>query len=92
MSLAADKLTAAQEHQLVALLRTLTRKEQAAVSVYDLQDCGNMANPLVIGALRDRGLADSQVVRPRGGSQFTAYWLTPAGVERARQLQRAPNG
>jgi hypothetical protein len=43
-------------------------------------------------ALLSLGLADCQVVRAKGEYPFTAYWLTPAGVERARQLQRAPNG
>jgi hypothetical protein len=85
-------LTDSQQRQLVGLLQASARLEVNAVSVYDLQRLGCLANPLVIGALRDLGLADSQVIRLKGGSQFTAYWLTPAGVERARQLQRAPNG
>ena len=47
----------------------------------------------MIGALRDRGLADSRVVRAgargTGNGQFTAYWLTAAGAAAARELEKA---
>ena len=41
---------------------------------------------MVIGKLRDFGLADSRVVRTGRGSQHTAYWLTAAGIAAAREL------
>lgn len=43
-------------------------------------------NPNVQGALRDKGLADSRTIRRAGASQFTAYWLTAAGLERVAQI------
>lgn len=83
------RLTPAQERQLVDLKRFGAVAEATACGPYE-SACP--INPLVLGKLRDLELAASRVVRKPGGSQFTAYWLTPAGVERARQLQRAPNG
>jgi hypothetical protein len=46
-------------------------------------------NPLVVGALRNRGLAESRSVRPRGGSATTEYWLTDKGRREAEALRDA---
>lgn len=84
------ELSPAQERQLVTLLNAGAVDRDRAASVYDLARAGD-ANPNVLALLRDRGLSDSRTARPQGASQRTLYWLTPAGVERARHLRRSPN-
>lgn len=73
-------LTPAQREQLLTLFAASAISRETGRPPFDLKVC----NPNVIGILRDKGLADSRVVRKPGGSQFTAYWLTPAGVELVR--------
>ena len=72
----AQRLQLRQLHDVGALDRA------TAKGPYDLDIC----NPMVIGKLRDLGLVDSRTMRPKGGSQFTAYWLTPNGIVAAREL------
>ena len=78
--------TAAQQHQLLVLLAAHALDRDTGRGPYEpaMKGC----NPVVIGKLRDFGLADSRTVRQAGGSQFTAYWLTPAGADAAKALQR----
>lgn len=75
-------MTPAQTEQLLGLFAAGALTRETGVGPYALKAC----NPNVIGILRDKGLADSRVVRPKGGSQFTAYWLTKAGAAKAREL------
>lgn len=81
-------LTGAQRAQLAMLYTAKARDLASAIDVYRQP----RLNPVVIGKLRDLGLADSQVVRPPGGAQRTNYWLTPAGLEAAERLGEAPHG
>ena len=43
-------------------------------------------NPLVVGNLRDRGLADSRGIH-RHGRAWTIYWLTELGAAEAARLR-----
>jgi hypothetical protein len=79
-------LTASQRANLAMLRRAGAISRETGRKPYGAKMAG--FNPVVMGALRAKGLADSRTVRPKGGSQFTAYWLTPAGVERADQVLR----
>lgn len=81
-------LTKAQRLQLLTLNRAAARGRDCGVDVYREP----RLNPVVIGKLRDMGLADSRVIRPAGGSQRTAYWLTPDGLEAAERLGEAQHG
>lgn len=84
----APPLTAKQERQLAALLKARAKGEAHGISIYDLLEHGT-ANPLVLGALRDRGLVGSKVIRQPGRTQYTHYWLTDAGVAAAKALPAA---
>jgi hypothetical protein len=80
-------LTDNQRRQIRALAAAEAVSAASAASIYDLQR--TYGSPLVLGALRERGLASSRVVRPGqagANGQFTAYWLTPAGVAAAKTL------
>lgn len=84
--MSARPLTPAQLEQLKALLETgaISRDMGKGVHARDLAVC----NPVVIGKLRDRGLADSRTVRAGEQGmhgQFTAYWLTEEGARVARE-------
>jgi hypothetical protein len=43
-------------------------------------------NPGTVGRLQSKGLAAAKVRGSRGGSRLTHYWLTEAGVAKAREL------
>lgn len=75
-------LTPNQRLQLLALLDAGAVSRGASQPAHALA----MGNALVIFKLRDLGLADSKTVH-RLGRQWTEYWLTPSGVERARGLK-----
>ena len=77
-----NHLSPAEREQLLAMKTAEATSRAAAIGPYDLKPC----NPNVIGALRDKGFASSRTVRPTGGSQFTAYWLTEAGVAKAVEV------
>lgn len=74
-------LTPNQRRQLLAL------QDADAVSRGRSAGAANLsfANPLVIGKLRDLGLAESKTVH-RLGRQWTEYWLTDIGVREATAL------
>ena len=76
--------TSGQQRQLQQLLDADALDSASAKGPYDPAMRGFSA--MVIGKLRDFGLADSRVVRTGRGSQHTAYWLTPDGVTAAREL------
>ncbi len=85
---AAHPLTANQQGQLLQLLAAGAVSQSYEVTIYQLQTDRRHAmlpNTLVIGALRDKGLAMSRV-RSHAKSQATVYWLSPEGVDRARAL------
>jgi len=77
----AKPLTPAQRDQLKALLAAGAVCRQQGRSVYELRS----PKVVVIGKLRNLGLADSVGIK-RHGRAWTEYWLTPAGRERAQAL------
>jgi len=77
-------LTPNQQNQLLALYTAGAYSRISAKRAEELA----MGNPLVIGKLRDLGLAQSGGVR-RLGQQWTEYWLSDAGFEEARRLSLA---
>lgn len=89
-------LTANQRAQLLGLLRAGAVSRETGKPIADvpmIQFTGETdgmwpGNPLVIGALRDRGLADSRSVRGQGRS-WTEYWLLDAGAAVARDIESA---
>ncbi len=82
------QFTPRQVDQLAQLLAAGALSHEDAKHQFDAGMSG--CSPLVLGKLRDMDLADSRVMRPRGGSQVTAYWLTPAGARTARRLAGSP--
>lgn len=83
-----ETFTRAQTLNLLLLLRRKAIGEAKAVSIYDEQKL----NPVVIGKLRDKGLAESKVQRRGRGHQFTVYWLTPAGEKAAKKVRKPTSG
>lgn len=79
------KLTFAQREALELLRAAGAVDRETAKSILDEP----RLKAVVIGRLRVVALADSRVIRPPGGSQRTAYWLTGAGLMLARQLAEA---
>ncbi len=79
--------TLAQQRQLQQLLDAGALDSDSAKGPYEPAMRG--FSTMVIGKLRDYGLADSHVVRTGRGSQHTAYWLTAAGIAAARKLADA---
>lgn len=85
----ARPLTANQRQQLIALYEAGAKCRSTAVSIDQLPQGPATANPLIIGALRDKGLALSRC-RQAGGRRWTAYWLTDLGyLEAGEQIARA---
>jgi hypothetical protein len=82
--------TPSQRDHLVMLLEAAAISRETAKGPY--APGMERANPNVIGALRDRGEALSRMVRNGRGSQFTAYWLTPLGIETAQSLRADASG
>ena len=80
----ARPMTSNQLLQLVALFEAGALSRETGVETGAL----SFANTIVIGALRDRGLAASRSVRRKGRS-WTEYWLTDQGADRARILKVA---
>ena len=79
-------LTANQMLQLTALFLAGALSKETAVSAADLPQSLATSNPLIIGALRDKGLALSRSRRVKGRS-WTEYWLTAEGKDAALRLQ-----
>lgn len=71
-------LTDNQRLQLMALYTAGAMDRESGVSVDRLPQRPATANPLVIGALRDKGLAESRS-RKANGRSWTEYWLTDKG-------------
>lgn len=80
------KLTRNQKAQLLALYQATALSRGSSAAAADL----TMGNTLVIGKLRDFGLAESKSVG-RLGRHWTEYWLTAAGIEQARAVAQAQN-
>lgn len=83
----ARPLTRNQADQLQALLAAEALDRDSGAPPERLAKAG-MCHPLVIGALRDKGLAESRSRRAKKRS-WTEYWLTPAGALKARELAEA---
>lgn len=71
-------LTDNQRRQLVALYMAGAFSKEAGIEAARLPQAPATANPLIIGALRDKGLAQSRSRRDPNRS-WTEYWLTDAG-------------
>ncbi len=81
-------MTPRQIQQLDALAAAGATSLTTAIGPYD----GHPFNNMVLGRLQSMGLAESKVIRAgsmrgnglRSGGQQTVYWLTPAGLTKAR--------
>lgn len=78
-------LTDNQRVQLVALYTSGAMDRESGKAVSQLPQTPATANPLIIGALRDKGLAGSRS-RKAGGHSWTEYWLTEKGRLVARDI------
>ena len=76
-------MTDNQRRQLLALFEAGAFSRISGKAAHQLA----FGNTLVIGKLRDLGLADSRTVH-KLGRQWTEYWLTVAGIDQARALAR----
>lgn len=76
--------TPGQRAQLVQLLEAGALSRDTAAAPHHPAMHGY--NAVIIGALRDRGEAESRSVR-RNRRSWTEYWLTEKGAELARQIK-----
>jgi hypothetical protein len=76
------RLTPGQRTTLAALANLNALSRESAATAYTLRPC----HPPTLARLQQTGLSDSAVIRRPGGTQFTAYWLTPAGAAAAALL------